>query len=189
MGSPAGQAHAREGETVLVERARGGDARAFQGLVEAYQDRVYALALRIVRSPEEAEEVAQDAFVRAWRALPRFRGEARFSTWLYRIAVRRAFDGAAGLRVRRQREAGLDDDVACTRAAEAPGADAPRRRLEHLVAELPAVQRAAITLYYYEDRAVAEVARILDLPDGTVKTHLHRARAALRRAWEARGAR
>ena len=83
------------GDHEWVDRARGGDAGAFRMLVERYRTRVYGLCLRIVRSPADAEEVAQDAFVRAWLALPRFRGESSFSTWIYRIAARRAFDRAA----------------------------------------------------------------------------------------------
>ena len=168
-------------ERSLVERARGGDAEAFRELVERYQDRVYALARRMVGDREEAEEVAQDAFLRAWRALPRFRGEARFSTWLYRITHRRACDAAASLRSRGRRERDLETAGAIADPAPAAGPSGGEA-LERLVASLPEAQRAAITLFYYQDRSLGEVARILDLPEGTVKTHLHRARAALRRA-------
>ena len=170
----------------LVARARGGDQDAFRALLERHRDRVFALALRIVRSAPDAEEVAQDAFVRAWLALPRFRGEARFSTWLHRITARRALDRAGTLKLRRGREAGLE-------AAGDPGAPAdtgrdPRvRRLEALIETLPPAQRAAVALYYLEDRSVGQVARALDLPENTVKTHLSRARAALRAAWLERG--
>ena len=135
--------------------------------------------------PVEAEEVAQDAFVRVWRALPAFRGESSFGTWLHRIVARRAIDRAALLRGRRSREAALD-------AAGEPGApEAPRdldaalraRRLERLMGGLSEVQRAAVSLFYWEDRSVDEVATLLGLPANTVKTHLSRARALLRTAW------
>jgi len=168
-------------ESSLVERARGGDAEAFRGLVERYQDRVFALARRMVGEREEAEEVAQDAFLRAWRALPRFRGDARFSSWLYRITYRRACDAAASIRSRRRRERDLETAGAITDPAQA-AAPSGGEALERLIASLPEAQRAAITLFYYQDRSLGEVARILGLPEGTVKTHLHRARAALRRA-------
>lgn len=168
-------------ESSLVERARGGDAEAFRELVERYQDRVFALARRMVGDREEAEEVAQDAFLRAWRALPRFRGDARFSTWLYRITYRRACDAAASLRSRRRRERDLETAGAIADTAPAAGLR-EGEALERLIASLPEAQRAAITLFYYQDRSLGEVARILDLTEGTVKTHLHRARAALRRA-------
>src|ERR1041385_6411350 len=82
-------------ESHRVARARAGDEAAYQALVEAHQDRVYGVAVRIVGRPEDAEEVAQDAFLRAWRALPEFRGESAFGTWLHRITSRLAIDRRA----------------------------------------------------------------------------------------------
>ncbi len=174
-------------DDVCVGRARGGDAGAFRILVERYRARVYGLALRIVRSAPDAEEVAQDAFVRAWLALPRFRGESSFSTWIYRIAARRAFDRAHALKLKRHREAGLEAAGEPEAPAEGGVASGPARDLERLVAALPPAQRAAVTLYYLEDHAVERVAETLGMPENTVKTHLSRARAALRAAWLARG--
>ncbi len=174
----------------LVESARGGDQQAFRELVVLHQDRAYGLALRITRSPADAEEVAQDAFVRAWLALPRFRGESSFATWLHRIVARRAMDRWNALSSRRGREVGVDE-AALLPAADSPAAPAGHgsieeaaraRHLERLVLELPAAQRAAVTLYYYEGRSVEQAAAILDMPVNTVKTHLARARAALRQA-------
>ena len=184
---PSAEPHrAAEDEAGWVERAREGDQEAFRMLVERHQSRAFALALRIVRSPVEAEDVAQEAFLRAWHALPRFRGDSSFGTWLHRIVARRALDRAVSLRDRRRREASLEqawDLVA--RAASAPASPgvANRLRLERLVGGLSTVQRAVVTLYYYEDRSVEQVASILGLPENTVKTHLSRARAALREAW------
>jgi RNA polymerase sigma-70 factor (ECF subfamily) len=170
-------------ELGLVARASGGDTGAFELLVARHADRVHALALRLVRNSSDAEEVAQDAFVRAWRALPRFRGEAAFATWLHRIVVRCAFDRLAILRGRREREADLDLALAAATTSTDPARLADHRQLERLVAELPDMQRAAVTLYYLEDRSVQDVAFALDLNVNTVKTHLSRARAALREAW------
>jgi RNA polymerase sigma-70 factor (ECF subfamily) len=185
--TPATAAAEAEAEAALVSRAREGDGDAFRALVDAYKHRVFGLALRIVRSREEAEEVAQDAFLRAWRALPAFRGDARFSTWLYRIVMRRAMDSAAAIRRRRAREIEIDGvdagDMEDTGNTGGPLVeDARARRLEALIARLPEGQRTVVTLYYYQDRSIEEVARALSIPDGTVKTHLHRARAALRAA-------
>ena len=172
----------------LVGRARDGDQAAFRELVVLHQDRAYGLALRITRSPADAEEVAQDAFLRAWLALARFRGESSCATWLHRIVARRALDRLATLKLRRGREVQVEEAaVMPVRGATAAGdpAEAARgRRLERLIVRLPAAQRLAVTLYYYEDRSVAQVAAILRMPENTVKTHLSRARAALRAAWQ-----
>lgn len=173
----------------LLERSRGGDQSAFRELVVLHQDQAYGLALRITRSPADAEEVAQDAFLRAWLALARFRGESSFGTWLYRIVARRAFDRLEQLRSRRGRELGGEAAADLAERAPAPGGGGSpeaverARRLERMVSALPAAQRAAVTLYYYEDRSVEQVAAILGMPENTVKTHLSRARAALRAAW------
>jgi RNA polymerase sigma-70 factor, ECF subfamily len=171
----------------LVERARGGDQAAFRELVRLHQDRAYGLALRITRSPADAEEVAQDAFVRAWLALGRFRGESSFGTWLYRIVARRALDRLGQLKARRGREVEADEVERLPDPRTAPPGDlaaATRgRRMERLVMQLPAAQRMAVTLYYYEDRSVEQAAAILEMPKNTIKTHLSRARAALRAAW------
>jgi len=151
-------------------------------LVERHQNHAYALALRIVRSRDDAEEVAQDAFVRAWKALPGFRGDAKFSTWLHRIVAHRALDRAVALRKRRGREQELTDAIEelAGSVSDDPG---QRLRLEGVIGSLSESQRAVVTLYYYEDKSVDEVALALGMPTGTVKTHLRRARAALRTAW------
>jgi RNA polymerase sigma-70 factor (ECF subfamily) len=171
------------GYAELVARARARDTGAVRLLVERHQDRAYGLALRMLRSPEDAREVAQDAFVKAWLALPGFRGESSFGTWLHRIVARRAIDRAAVLRRRRGRETGVE--AAETLAAAPPGTidAASALRLERLIANLGEAQRAVVTLFYYEGRSVEQVADMLGMPAGTVKTHLSRARAGLRGAW------
>ena len=166
-----------------IERARAGDAAAFRLLVERHRDRVHGLARRMLRSDPDAEEVAQDAFVRAWRALPGFRGDSSFGTWLHRIVMRLSLDRLEAMRRRQRREPALED--ALEPAVEGPDHDARlrARKLDALVANLSDAQRAAVTLYYYEERSVEDVARVLNLPENTVKTHLSRARAVLRAAW------
>jgi len=179
-GSPAAD------ERALVRRSAEGDAAAFRVLVDLHRDRAYGLALRLLRSESDAEEVAQDAFVRAWRAIGEFRGDASFSTWLYRIVWRRALDRAAVLKTRREREVALSPEVE-EGAPVAPTIEAREGvdpdRFERMVASLSEAQRAVVTLFYYEDQSVTEVGRALDMPEGTVKTHLSRARAALRRRY------
>jgi RNA polymerase sigma-70 factor (ECF subfamily) len=173
---------AREDERVLVARAQARDESAFAILVERYQTQAYTLALRLLRSSADAEEVAQDAFVRAWRALPAFRGDAAFSTWLYRILWRRAMDQRAALAGRAAREV-KGADIEAASVVEDAGGLADNRFVERLLSALPEHQRVVVTLYYLHDRSVKEVASVLDMPEGTVKTHLHRARTTLRHAY------
>ena len=171
-------------EPEWIERARAGDAAAFRLLVERYGDRAYGLAFRMLGSRSDAEEVAQDAFVRAWRALPRFRGESSFSTWLHRIVVRRALDRSATLKSRRARETGIEDLDSLEPVVTTAGVSGDlARRLDRLLGELSDMQRAVVLMYYYEDQSVEHVAQSLSIPAGTVKTHLHRARALLRAGW------
>jgi RNA polymerase sigma-70 factor (ECF subfamily) len=180
----AGAAGARRAEEAAwLRSARAGDPDAFRRLVDRYRDLAYEVALRIVRSPEEAEEIAQDAFVRAWRALAGFREESRFSTWLYRIVSRRALDVAGSARVRAGRCATEVDPEALPDRATPAHRLGDARRLDRVLAELEPLRRAVVTLYYLRERTVEEIAEILEMPANTVKTHLHRARAELRRAW------
>ncbi len=169
-------------ERRLIARAQAGDTAAFRELVEQHRARAYTLALRILRSASDAEEVAQDAFVRVWTSLPGFRGESSFGTWLYRIVARRAFDRGQVLKNRRARER-LDERLPERAAAESPRDALEAAKLERLVAGLSPTQRAAVTMFYYEGRSVEQVANVLGMPENTVKTHLLRARAALRAAW------
>ena len=172
-------------ERRLIARAQAGDTAAYRALVDAHQARAYTLALRILRSAEDAEEVAQDAFVRVWTALPGFRGESSFATWLYRIVARRAFDRAQVLRNRRAREQ-LDEQLPERAAPDTGGGDAlEAARLQQMIARLSAAQRSVVTMFYYEGRSVEQVAATRGRPENTVKTHLLRARAALRAAWTA----
>jgi len=173
----------------LVARSIAGDDEAYRILVERYSDFVYTIALRVVRSEEEAEDVAQEAFVRAHRALPRFRGDSKFSSWLYRIAVNRAL---THLKRRRSRPStvemssspGVEAEIAAHRSGGSPAdellKDEFRARVRAAVAKLPPRYRAAVTLFYLEERSYKEVAEALGVPMGTLKTHLHRARAILR---------
>ena len=170
-------------ERRLITRAQSGDTAAFRTLVERHQARAYTLALRILRSAPDAEEVSQDAFVRVWTALPGFRGESSFATWVYRIVARRAFDRAQVLKNRRVREH-TEERLPEHAAPEAADDDSLRAALlQRLVTGLTPAQRAVVTMFYYEGRSVEQVAAVLGMPENTAKTHLLRARAALRTAW------
>lgn len=170
-----------ESEAELLRRAKHGDDQAFGRLVEPSIDPAYRLALRILGDVHDAEDALQDALYKAWKALPRFRGEAKFSTWLYRIVWRTCVD-----RTRRRDPA--PTEVGSVSAPQEFDPEArfeeaeERRTIEAALRRLPLPYQAVITLFYLEDLPLKEVAAILDLPVGTVKTHLHRARRALRTA-------
>jgi RNA polymerase sigma-70 factor (ECF subfamily) len=175
-----------EEESRWIRGAQSGDPKAFGHLVDRYRHQAYEVALRIVRSPEEAEEAAQDAFVKAWRALEGFRQEARFSTWLYRIATRCALDAARKRKRHLGHEVGWEPEAMESVAAPARNGTSGREllRLERSLGHLSPLRRAVVTLFYLRDQSVDEIATTLDLPAGTVKTHLHRSRAVLRKAWQ-----
>lgn len=164
-----------------VARARAGDTAAFAALVRRHQDRVFGFILRMLDTRDEAMELTQDVFVKAWQALPGWRPEARFSTWLLQIARNAALD-----QLRRRRVvqfAPLDDgmDVADT----APGPEAryaSRQRqalLENALQQIAAEHREILLLREVEDLSYAELAAVLGIAEGTVKSRLARARAAL----------
>ena len=164
-----------------VARARAGDTAAFAALVRRHQDRVFGFILRMLDARDEAMELTQDVFVKAWQALPGWRPEARFSTWLLQIARNAALDQ---LRRRRLIQfAPLDDgmDVADT----APGPEAryaSRQRqalLENALQQIAAEHREILLLREIEDLSYGELAAVLGIAEGTVKSRLARARAAL----------
>ena len=173
-------------EAELVRLAQAGNAEAFGALVEEHQRFVYNLALRTLGDAHEAEDLAQEAFVRAWRALPRFQGRSQFRTWLYRIVTYLCFNRLPRLR-RELAAMGEDvvDDLAHSGGAFADPTtgieDLERRAFLHRQIEaLPESYRLLVTLRFQQDLSYDEIASVLSLPLGTVKTGLFRARARLR---------
>lgn len=173
-------------EQALVARARAGDADAFGDLVLAHQQFVYNLAWRALGDEREAEDAAQEAFVRAWLALPNFRGQAQFRTWLYRIVTNLCCNKLP--RLRRELtalaadQAQLIPDEATPDPAAGLEADEQRSFLHRQIDALPESYRLLVMLRYQEELAYEEIAAVLSLPLGTVKTGLFRARARLRAA-------
>lgn len=168
-------------EEDVVRRARDGEIDAFEELYRGHVGRVYAVTLRMVADPGLAEELTQEAFVRAWRKLPSFRGGSAFGTWLHRLAVNVALDA---LRSRRRwRERFVDQPPA--RPSAAPGTDpSGALDLERGIAELPPRARAVFVLHDIEGYKHREIARLLGLSVGGCKAHLHRARRRLREELE-----
>jgi RNA polymerase sigma-70 factor (ECF subfamily) len=171
-------------ERDLVERCRRGDEGAFQELVEEHRSLVFALIARVIPDRSRAEDAAQDVFLRMYRGLPYFRGESRLSTWIYRIVANVCAQEAA----RRPAPASLDDDRArpvLPAAADRQFSDLElRERLEKAIARLPPNQRLLVAAHYLEGIQYEDLAEALDIPMGTVKTHLYRAKQQLRRLLE-----
>ena len=152
---------------------------AFALLAGRYEAKVFRLCVALLRNPETAQDVAQESLIRVWRALPRYDGRASLSTWIYAITRNRCLTALS------QPSANLSlSDEAVMAEAEAiadTGVDADTVGLiRQLVAGLPETARRVLTLYYFEERSIAEVAHMLGLPEGTVKTQLFRARTTLR---------
>lgn len=172
-------------ETDLVRRASEGSSEAFEELVRKYQRYVFNLSLSVLGNREEAFDATQETFIRAWRALADFRGDARFSTWLYRIAYRVSLTAAT-----RRRDISIDElpEPACTGGEsdpeEAAERAADRSTLRRALMGLSPPYRTAIVLYHLEGLSYEEIASITGIPIGTVRTHLHRGREILKREVE-----
>ncbi len=168
-------------DAALVTRARAGELDAFDVLVLHYMDRAYAVALRLMRQREDAEDLVQDAFVQALQMLDRFDAGRPFGPWFFRILVNR------GLNLRRSRKVRTTEEM----PADVPAAeDTParlferselRERLCAAIEELPERERLVVELFELEGFDSAQIADILEMPRGTVRWHLHEARRTLRR--------
>ena len=178
------QPRTSESEQALVERCRQGDEQAFRELVDQYKGLVFALVTRSVRDRARAEEIAQDVFLRIYRGLPYFRGEARLSTWIYRIAVNLL--AAERRPVEVESIEGREDGPSHEPAAVDPAFDelALRNRMEKAIERLPVNYQVLINGHYLKGLRYEDLAEALDLPMGTVKTHLHRAKRQLRHLLE-----
>ena len=178
--APAADALPREEDFALVRAAGQGDRRAFEALYRKHIRRVFAVLRRLCGHDARAEELAQDAFVRAWQALPGFRFESAFSTWLHRLAVNTAL---MDLRARRGGEALETDDAALEFVAVADSAGqrtAAGLDLERAIATLPPRARAVLVLHDIEGWKHEEIATELGMAVGSSKAQLHRARNLLR---------
>jgi len=167
----------------LLDRCRRGDTQAYARLLQEHQNGVYSLARGILHDHHEAQDMTQEVFVRAWRALPGFRGESSFSTWLYRIAVNTCLNRRRQLRPQLQV---VDSEPVLARIEERFGdpvqTTIQNERNEHLwatVDRLPEKYRLVIILFYQQQLSYREIAETLSLPLGTVKAHLNRARRLL----------
>lgn len=170
-------------EKDLIRRAGQGDGDAFRQLVEAYQAPVYRLALRMCCGDTAlAEDAAQEAFVAAWRGLPRFRGDSRFSTWLYRLSTNAAIDCLR--REKRHRDTDDLEDVDLPDGGDGPQETAERAETQNAVRRALALlsdeHRQVLLLRYMQELDYGEIAAALQVSEGTVKSRINRAKARLK---------
>lgn len=175
-------------EQVWIDAAREGDQRAFEQLIHRYEKRVFALTKRMCKNPADAEEAAQEAFLAAWQGLPFFRGDASFSTWLYRLASNACVD-LLRKEGRHQAAAGPslnDEDAVLELPDEAPTPHTLaertelREQIEEGLAALPEEYREVLILREIHQQSYDEIAEILSLDLGTVKSRINRGRKRLR---------
>ena len=181
---------AEQSDLALVERVQHGDRAAFDVLVLRYQHKVLKLVMRYIRDAMEAEDVAQDAFIKAYRALPSFRGDSAFYTWLYRIGINTAKNYLVSLGRRAPTVTGVDSEEAegieegdQLRDLNTPENQMMSRQLaetvNHALQELPEELRTAISLREIDGMSYEEIAQIMNCPIGTVRSRIFRAREAI----------
>jgi RNA polymerase sigma-70 factor (ECF subfamily) len=168
-------------EAPLVRRAQDGDMAAFEQLYRDHVGRGFALCLRLAGDASLAEELAQEAFVKAWQKLGSFRGESAFSSWLYTLTVNTALSERRSRRRRTSRVMATDDLTAFDRPGRPPGPE-PGFDLERALARLPPGARAVLVLHDVEGYKHHEIAEMTGIAAGTSKAQLHRARRLLREA-------
>jgi RNA polymerase sigma-70 factor (ECF subfamily) len=180
----------RDIDQQLVERAQRGDKRAFELLVEKYQRKLGRLLARFIRDPAEVEDVTQEAFIKAYRALPAFRGDSAFYTWLYRIGINTAknYLMALGRRAPTSTEVDVEDAESFEDGEQLRDINTPESMLlskeiattvNSAIEELPEELRTAIQLREIEGMSYEDIARIMDCPIGTVRSRIFRAREAI----------
>lgn len=181
-----------EADGDLVARAAHGDEQAFAALLERYRDRVFRLAVSILGQAfvGEAEEVTQEVFLRVHHALKSFRGESKFSTWLYRVTFNQTINLKSRVRFNAPH---LTDEPLARQATADPDAltrlERARRdaAVADCVAKLPEVYQSALRLHYWMGESIAEISTLLDAPENTVKSYLFRARQLLQSMLKERG--
>lgn len=184
-----GSTEQKDTDQQLVDRVFKGDNRAFDLLVLRYQHRIMGLVGRFIRDPNEVEDVCQEAFVKAYRALPKFRGDSAFYTWLYRIAINTAKNYMVA---RGRRPPATDVDIGDPEIFEMPAAlidlntpeaslnkDNLKEVIDQAIEELPEELRTAFTLREFSGLSYEEITEIMGCPVGTVRSRIFRAREAL----------
>ena len=163
-----------------IEKVLNGDTAAYTGLIDHYKDLVFTIARRITQNREDAEEITQDTFVKAYQKLSSFRKESRFSTWLYRIAYNEAIT-----RVRRRKDLTItiEEEITASIAEEEAengflGMEAREQKwvVDRIMARLPELDQVLVTLFYLDEQPVSEISQVTGMSESNVKVRLHRIR-------------
>lgn len=181
----------------IIRQAQAGDRDAFAQIVLTQQHYVYSIAMSVLKNPEDAADLTQDAFIRLYRALPQYNGESRFTTWLYRLVVNLGRDELR----RRGRQVqivlpsssedeidpmlGVADDDRWSDPAQALDSRELRDQVRQALGQLEEHYRLVLTLYYFDDMKYADIAEVLDMPLNTVKSHIRRGKERLAALLEA----
>ncbi len=170
-------------ETIIINQIIGGDTQAFAVLVDRYKDLVFTLAIRMLKNREEAEEVSQDTFIKVYKALPKFKGDSKLSTWVYKVAYNTCLDRIKKNN-RRQSEVAIDSytenqiktlDNALSDLEEKE----QQQTIQDCLQQLASKDSFLLTLFYYEELSLEEISQIVNMEANTVKVNIHRARKRL----------
>lgn len=170
-------------EKTIINKINDGDTQAFAILVDRYKDLVFTLAIRMLKNREEAEEVAQDTFIKVFTALPKFKGDSKLSTWIYKVAYNTCLD-----RIRKNKrgvdEVGIDSFIehqikTVDNALDALEEKEQQQIIQHCLQQLASKDSFLLTLFYFEELSLEEISQIVNMEPNTVKVNVHRARKRL----------
>ena len=170
-------------DTYYIEKVLAGDTKSFAVLVDRYRDLVFTLALRMLKNREEAEEVAQDTFIKVFKSLSKFKGEAKFSTWIYRITYNSCLDALKKYKHEYQKDT-IDEFTewqleTLDNAFEILADKEQSQIIEACLQKLPEEESFLLTLYYFDEQSIAEIAKIVAISEANVKVKLFRSRKKL----------
>jgi RNA polymerase sigma-70 factor (ECF subfamily) len=170
-------------ETLIINKIIGGDTQAFAVLVDRYKDLVFTLAIRMLKNREEAEEVSQDTFIKIYKALPKFKGQSKLSTWIYKVAYNTCLDRIKKNN-RHQNEVTIDSFTenqikTLDNALEAMESAEQQQTIQNCLQQLASKDSFLLTLFYFEELSLEEISQIVNMEPNTVKVNIHRARKRL----------
>lgn len=170
-------------ENILIESIKNGDTNAYAKLVDRYKDLVYTLAIRMLKNREEAEEIAQDTFIKVFKSLDKFKGDSKFSTWIYRVAYNTCLD-AIKKNKKHQNDVAIDEYTfnkldTIDNALENIIKEERSVLIKNCINKLPEESSVILTLFYFEELSLEEISKVINIEANTVKVKLFRARKKL----------